>query len=99
MGELQSGMVGETGGDMSHGRVQTCDTSIKRGGAAAPASLRYICELDTITTCGTFTPVGAIHRQHIHAHTVDASRWVASLISTDSIVVAIPGWSVHISAH
>ena len=26
MGELQSGMVGETGGDRSHGRVQTCYT-------------------------------------------------------------------------
>ena len=99
MGELQSGMVGETGGDRSHGRVQTCDTSIKRGGAAAPASLRYICELDTITTGDACTPVGTLHRQHIHTHTVDASRCVASLISTDSIVVAIPGWSVHISAH
>ena len=90
MVELQSGMVGETGGDVGHGRVQTCDTSIKRGGAAAPASLRYICELDTITTCGTFTPVGAIHRQHIQAHTVDASRWVAILIQTDYPTVAIP---------
>ena len=98
-GGLQSGMVGETGGDRSHGRVQTCDAAIKRGGTAAPASFRHICELDTITACGACTHVGAIHRQHIHAHTVDASRWVASLISTSSHVVAIPDDSVHTSAH
>ena len=75
------------------------DAVIKRDGAAAPASLRSICELDTITTCGACTPVGVIHRQHIHARTVDAPRWVASLISTSSHVVAIPDDSVHTSAH
>ena len=98
-GGLHGGMVSEADGDRSHGRVQACDASIKRGGAAAPASLRYICEIDTITTCGVCTHVGAIHRQHIHAHTVGALRWVASLISTDCHVVAILGGSVHISAH
>ena len=82
-----------------HGRVQARDAVIKRGGTAAPASLRHLCELYTITACGACTHVGAIHRQHIHAHTVDALRWVASLISTDCPVVAIPGGSIHISAH
>ena len=91
--------MGERDGDRSQGRVQTGDAVIKRGGTAAPASLRHMCELDTITACGACTHVGTIHRQHIHAHTVDASRWVASLISTSSHVVAIPGGSVHTSAH
>ena len=91
--------MGERDGDRSHGRVQTCDAAIKRGGTAALASFRHICELDTITACGACTHVGAIHRQHIHAHTVGALRWVASLISTDCHVVAIHGGSVHISAH
>ena len=92
-------MVDERDGDRSHGRVQTCDAVIKRGGTAAPASLRHICEVDTITACGACTHVGAIYRQHMHTHAVDASRWVASLISTGCSVVAIPGGSVHISAH
>ena len=91
--------MSEADGDRSHGRVQARDASIKRGGAVAPASLRYICEIDTITTCGVCTHVGAIHRQRIQSHTVDASRWVASLISTGGNVVALPGGSVHTGAH
>ena len=99
MEEIADREMGRKRWRWGHGSVQARDAVIKRGGAAAPASLRHICDLDTITACGACIHVGAIHGQHIHAHTVGALRWVASLISTDSIVVAVPGWSVHISAH
>ena len=99
MKRLQIGREDERDGDGRHWSVQARDAIIKRGGVAAPASLRHICDLDTITACGACIHVDAIHGQHIHAHTVGASRWVASLISTGRIVVAIPGCSVRISAH
>ena len=78
-GELQIGMVDERDGDGSHGRMQTCDAVIKRGGTAAPASLRHICDLVTITACGACTRVGAVHGQHIqtHAQSIHCGGWRA----------------------
>ena len=71
---IQIGSANERDGDGSHGRVQTCDAVIKRGGTAAPASLLHICELATIAACGVCTQMSAIYRQHIRTHAVGASR-------------------------